>query len=1038
MIRRLLIMRLRRHTRFARALAGRAPLASRAAVDQPILQAIGRAPVSSRRARAPVLPWGASPLIPALLPELIEGSGTPAPLLSPEPVAGGSAPSAAAAPVPTAGGGTPAPLLSPEPAAGGSAPSAAAAPEAVVSRSMPAAMPLPEPAAGGASVPPAAAPTTPDAAQASRSHAPSTAPDLSAFDRSPAAWMERLRADEQRRRQAASAPADEAASTLRMAPDTGDVSAFPPTSAAALPGEEGLPGAPGAPEIAPFVPLDQAEGTSSAIPVQTGMHIPDQAESSVVPMLTPASPPASTAPSAAPVSTPAPPSASTAPSAVPSAAQDTPQPPNPAAAIVDAARAWVAQRMQERPASSMTQQPAPLPASPKSQPQPQAPVEIRVARPPRFVTEHTPRSVTPAPAEEMPQKTDQPPPAETPVFDRSVEAWMERLRADEQRRRQAASAPADEAASTLRMAPDTGDVSAFPPTSAAALPGEEGLPGAPGAPEIAPFVPLDQAEGTSSAIPVQTGMHIPDQAESSVVPMLTPASPPASTAPSAAPVSTPAPPSASTAPSAVPSAAQDTPQPPNPAAAIVDAARAWVAQRMQERPASSMTQQPAPLPASPKSQPQPQAPVEIRVARPPRFVTEHTPRSVTPAPAEEMPQKTDQPPPAETPVFDRSVEAWMERLRADERRRRQKEAAAQAPDRSPEEAARPASVTPPAMPAPAVGAPGSSDAPWLALGSEPQRSAPQPVSASQPGVAATPTRATRFAPPVNATVRPTASGSARSPARFAPSAPPLSESNRRFLYAAVGVDPATVRVSREPEAGRVAAAYRADAVTLGDDVALAPGRGDETAEGLGLLAHELTHVARQRDPTTIPPIARPPEQRPGLRPAPPGPATDEEALARTVEAQTIQAARMRFAPPVTPARTGVAAAPPAQAPEHARAESPVKDAPAVPERARWGNLPAPWEPLPDWLALPKPAVEAPLLPLATVAPAPPALTAPPQPGAPVVRTAETARTLPAVQQSETTAPAQEPSPAPDLDELARQVYAVLKRRLAAERRRSGW
>jgi hypothetical protein len=36
------------------------------------------------------------------------------------------------------------------------------------------------------------------------------------------------------------------------------------------------------------------------------------------------------------------------------------------------------------------------------------------------------------------------------------------------------------------------------------------------------------------------------------------------------------------------------------------------------------------------------------------------------------------------------------------------------------------------------------------------------------------------------------------------------------------------------------------------------------------------------------------------------------------------------------------------------------------------------------------------------------------------------------------APAQGPeSPAPDLDALARQVYDVLKRRLAAERRREG-
>ncbi|MFQ3630615.1 MAG: hypothetical protein SNJ65_03445, partial [Roseiflexus sp.] len=212
----------------------------------------------------------------------------------------------------------------------------------------------------------------------------------------------------------------------------------------------------------------------------------------------------------------------------------------------------------------------------------------------------------------------------------------------------------------------------------------------------------------------------------------------------------------------------------------------------------------------------------------------------------------------------------------------------------------------------------------------------------------------------------------------------------------------------------------------------------ETAEGLGLLAHELTHVARRRDPVAVPPILRPPEQRPGLRLAPPGPATDEEALARTVEAQIIQTARMRFAPPVMPASTSAAIAPPVRTPEPVRTVSRVEDAPAAPDRARWGNLPAPWEPLPDWLPPPRPTTETPPLPVVTVAPAPPALTAPPQPGASVVQTAETSRTLPTVQQTETTTPTQERSPAPDLDELARQVYAVLKRRLAAERRRNGW
>ncbi|MFQ3684835.1 MAG: hypothetical protein SNJ51_21420, partial [Roseiflexus sp.] len=54
MIRRLLIMRLRRHTRLARALAGRAPLASRTAAEPLLLWVGGYRAMPPRRARAPV------------------------------------------------------------------------------------------------------------------------------------------------------------------------------------------------------------------------------------------------------------------------------------------------------------------------------------------------------------------------------------------------------------------------------------------------------------------------------------------------------------------------------------------------------------------------------------------------------------------------------------------------------------------------------------------------------------------------------------------------------------------------------------------------------------------------------------------------------------------------------------------------------------------------------------------------------------------------------------------------------------------------
>ncbi len=824
MIRRMLIARLRRHTRLARALAGRAPLASRTAVDQPILWAIGRVPVPARRARAPVFaglspepPAGSVALFPTAPPESVaDGS-----VFSATPAAGDDDPFSTPLPSSVASGDASAPAVLSRPAQSGGGESAAGArapvatpPPSVAVEEAPAPAVSSQPATDSGSETHSAEPTTPEAAQAPAFRVPSESPDVSAFDRSPAAWMERLRADDQRRRQATSS----ITSVSRVAPE------HLGTFAAALSGKE--------------EPL----GVSHAPESET--HSPDHATSPVAPLTAAGADRAEDVPFIAPHDA--------------SAAQAPSQPVDPAAAIVNAARAWVSQRMQERSSAPVQPPPAP-PAAPKPQPQSRTPVEMRVARPPRFVEERT-------------------------------------------------------------ALPSTGSGSAM------------------------------GADAPSRFVEERT---------------------------------------------ALPSTGSGS-------AMGADAPSRFVEERtaLPSTGSGSAMGADAPLPE--------------------------------PAPATETLRETDQPSSAGTPAFDRSVEAWMERLRADERRRRQKEATEQGPDRSPEETARPAPRTPPA------GALWSSDAMWAAPGSEQQRAAPQPISAPQPDIAAPQTRTTRFVPPVSATVRPTASGSARFPAHVTRSAPSLSESNRRFLRAAIGVDPATVHVLHGPEAARVAAAYRADAVTLGDDVALAPGRGDETAEGLGLLAHELTHVARRRDPTAIPPIARSPEQRPGLRPAPPEPTTDEEALARAVEAQTIQAARMRFAPPVLPARTGATAAPAPKAPAPVRSAEPAEDAPAAPERARWGNLPAPWEPLPDWLAPSGPAAEAPPLPVMTIAPAPPVLTAPPHPGAPVARTAETARTLPAVQQTETTAPSQEQSPAPDLDDLARQVYAVLKRRLAAERRRNGW
>jgi hypothetical protein len=97
--------------------------------------------------------------------------------------------------------------------------------------------------------------------------------------------------------------------------------------------------------------------------------------------------------------------------------------------------------------------------------------------------------------------------------------------------------------------------------------------------------------------------------------------------------------------------------------------------------------------------------------------------------------------------------------------------------------------------------------------------------------------------------------------------------------------------------------------------------------------------------------------------------------------------------------------------------------------------PAPWEPLPSWLAPAAPATPAAgdtlATPIAPAAPAAPIAAAP--------QRAERGRPLDTDPQPATAAEGQKKEdkpPAVDLDALARQVYGVLKRRLATEGRRS--
>jgi hypothetical protein len=191
-----------------------------------------------------------------------------------------------------------------------------------------------------------------------------------------------------------------------------------------------------------------------------------------------------------------------------------------------------------------------------------------------------------------------------------------------------------------------------------------------------------------------------------------------------------------------------------------------------------------------------------------------------------------------------------------------------------------------------------------------------------------------------------------------------------------------------------------------------------------VLAHELTHLARQHDPQFVPPLAR--HTR----------ANSEEELAREVEARTIDLAEQHQAAAEADGTfwqrpTAEADGTFWQPPSFVNSDQPL-DASASPDTSAevgdpWAGLPAPWQPLPSWLVGPAPSsAAAPVL-----APA----AGPTTPAMPQL--AEIGRELPEIVAAETPA-VDEPDetvPEADLDALARQVYAVLKQRLAAERRR---
>ena len=306
---------------------------------------------------------------------------------------------------------------------------------------------------------------------------------------------------------------------------------------------------------------------------------------------------------------------------------------------------------------------------------------------------------------------------------------------------------------------------------------------------------------------------------------------------------------------------------------------------------------------------------------------------------------------------------------------------------------------------------------------------------------------------------------------------PLPQRAVRFLRPLVGIDPSTVRIHRGSPASHSAALQNAEALTINEEIVLAEDQTLETPASLGLLAHELTHVARQREPRFVPPMLRnQATASPSATPIVPSPTSsllasaDEEVIARMVEGSVIDQAQIShehrdFSPATS--TLGTVQTPPSLEP--AVPSVPSVQAPQAAPPTDWNGLPSPWEPLPNWL------VTTPTTPnLRSLSPlGPSALPTIAQPISPsylsgktnsqqaqqgemggqqgqqasnldgettTIYAAESGRGLkltePRTQAAKPALPrTSEQAPGPDLDDLARQVYTLLKRKLGVEQRR---
>ena len=300
---------------------------------------------------------------------------------------------------------------------------------------------------------------------------------------------------------------------------------------------------------------------------------------------------------------------------------------------------------------------------------------------------------------------------------------------------------------------------------------------------------------------------------------------------------------------------------------------------------------------------------------------------------------------------------------------------------------------------------------------------------------------------------------------------PVAPSARRLLEPLVGLDPGSVRVHRGEQATRLADRLDADGVALGDDIVIGAGYDDEQSPAtVALLAHELTHAARSRDHRFVPPVARAARaagghgaqtrvvssgspaaastRQPTPTPEIVSPRDDEEQLASHVEEEVRLAVAHEQARSVSSMPNAAADADSDVLRDDEReVSSTAERAPGTMDRSpgaerrqgqrsRWGGLPAPWEPLPASVIAHQHSSAADRSTATTVvAPSPASAASNGADSSGTAHLAARGRNVGGEEPAHAEPPADGDPGAANLDALARKVYDVLKRRLAAERRR---